>query len=322
MKTFAYVRAADPASAVRLADGNSRFIAGGIDLLGEMKEYIQQPDKVVSVRGLPGTGAISENADGFNIGTNVTVAQLAADPQIAAAFPGLAEAAAEVGSPQIRNVATVGGNLAQHSRCWYYRHRDLTCLKRGGSTCYAREGDNRYHSLFSGNPCISPVVSNLAVILTALNATANVQRGDKIEKLTLPALYAKAWENPQAHNSLAPNELILGVDIPKPLPGMKSTYLQMSQKSDFDWAIASCAAAAQVQNGTFSKVKIVMGCVAPVPYEIEAAGAVLEGKTANEADFARAADILLDKATILEHNGYKFPIARTLILRALRKLAA
>lgn len=322
MKTFAYVRATDPASAVKLVDGNSRLIAGGIDLLGEMKEYILQPDKVVSVRGLPGSNAISETAEGFNLGTNVTVAQLASDPKIAAAYPGLSEAAAEVGSPQIRNVATLGGNLAQHSRCWYYRHRDITCLKRGGSTCYAREGDNRYHSLFSGNPCISPLVSNLAVSLAALNATVNVQRGNKVEKLGLPELYAKAWENPQAHNSLAPNELILGVDIPKPFAGMKSAYLQMSQKSDFDWAIVSCAAAAQVQNGTFSKVKIVLGCMAPVPYQVEAANAALEGQAGNEANFTRAADLLLDQATVLEHNGYKFPIAKTLILRALRKLAA
>ena len=129
-------------------------------------------------------------------------------------FPVLQQAAAEVGSQQIRNVATVGGNLAQHSRCWYYRHRDTVCLKRGGDLCYARHGENRYHSLFTGNTCISPVVSNLATAFAALDAVAIVLRDGTETRWNMAELYQRAWENPTAQNSLNPGDLLLKVEIP------------------------------------------------------------------------------------------------------------
>src|SRR4029077_5118916 len=158
--------------------------------------------------------------------------------------PGLQQAAAEVGSRQIRNVATVGGNLAQHSRCWYFRHRDTLCLKKGGSTCFARDGENKYHSLFTGNPCISPVVSNLSVVLAALDATVVVLRDGKETRLSIAELYAKAWDNPTAHHSLNPGDLILKVEVP--VANRRSAYQQVSEKAMFDWALVSCAAAAKV----------------------------------------------------------------------------
>ena len=164
MNPFQYVNPRTADSAVAEVADKGRFLAGGIDVLGEMKEYIAQPRRLVNVKELPGTRDIARGKE-WTIGANVTIAELEHDDELKRVFPGLQQAAAEVGSPQIRNVATVGGNLAQHSRCWYYRHRDIRCLKKGGDTCYAREGENKYHSLFSGNPCISPVVSNLAIAL-------------------------------------------------------------------------------------------------------------------------------------------------------------
>src|SRR5579871_5358197 len=165
MKTFQYTSPRTVGSAVALANDTARFFAGGIDLLGEMKEYISSPQTLVNVKDLPNTHEITPGNESWTIGANVTITQIEQNGELKQAFPGLQQAAAEVGSPQIRNVATVGGNLAQHSRCWYYRHRDIQCLKRGGSTRYAREGENKYHSLFTGNPCISPVVSNLSIAL-------------------------------------------------------------------------------------------------------------------------------------------------------------
>ncbi|HRJ73272.1 MAG TPA: FAD binding domain-containing protein, partial [Terrimicrobiaceae bacterium] len=241
-------------------------------------------------------------------------------PDLQASLPALAEAASEVGSPQIRAVATVGGNLAQHSRCWYYRQRDLSCLKRGGSTCYAREGQNKFSAIFSGNPCVSPVVSNLAVALAALDAAAVVWREGKDVTLPMRELYQDAWNNPLAQNSLRPGDLILRVEVPP--PAGTSAYLQVSEKSDFDWALVSCAVAGKVADGRLSAVRIVLGSVAPVPYEAAAVAKVTEGQLLNAATADAAADCVLREAKPLAHNGYKVPIARTLIRRALLKLAA
>lgn len=317
MKAFEYTTARTVESAAELRGEKGRYLAGGIDLLGEMKEDIVSPSRLVSLKQVSGLRGTSPTADGgLRIGANTTVAEIAAQTT---AWPALSEAAAEVASPQIRAVSTLGGNLAQHSRCWYYRQRDLTCLKRGGSTCYGREGQNKYLSILSGNPCVSPVVSNLAVALSALNGRVVVRRRDGEKTLTVAELYADAWSNPLAQNSLAPGDLILAVEVPAP---GRSAYLQMSEKSDFDWALVSCAVAGTITDGKVSGVRIVLGAVAPVPYLAEKASAFLEGRTLDEQSVARAADLALADATPLAHNGYKVPVAKTLIRRALLKLAA
>lgn len=320
MKAFEYVSAQSPASATDLAGKDGRFIAGGVDILGEIKDAIVEPKRLVNVKSLPNSREIKPGAQAWTIGTNVTVAELAAHAELRKIFPGLAEAAAEVGSPQIRNVATLGGNLAQHSRCWYYRHRDVRCLKEGGSTCYAREGENKYHSIFTGNPCISPTPSNLAVALSALEATAHVQRAGKLVKMTMAELYDKAWSNPIAHNSLETADLIVHIEIP--VRQTKSAYLQMAEKHDFDWALVSCSAAARVEGEKLTGARLVLGQVAPVPYRSDEADKFLEGKDLDDAVAAKAAELLLADATPLEHNAYKVPLAHALIRRTLQKLVS
>lgn len=295
-------------------------MSGGIDLLGEMKEYIAEPKILVNVKSLPGTNKIEAGAQSWSIGTNVTVAELEHHAELKKAFPGLQQAAAEVGSQQIRNVATLGGNLAQHSRCWYYRHRDIFCLKKGGDTCYARHGDNKYHSLFTGNTCISPVVSNLAVALAALEAGVTVLRGDKAVSLSIAELYAKAWDNPTAHDSLEHGDLILKVEIP--VQQRRSAYKQVSEKAEFDWALVSCAAAARLEGGKLSQARVVLGAISNIPHQVQAANEFLEGKTLDESIADKAADIILEKAQAHSDNGYKIPIARALIHRTLMQLKA
>jgi len=318
MNPFEYVNPRTVNSAVAEVADQGRFLAGGIDLLGEMKEYIAQPRRLVNVKDLPAVRDFTRGKDQWTIGANVTIADLENDAELKSVFPGLQQAAAEVGSPQIRNVATVGGNLAQHSRCWYYRQRDVRCLKRGGATCYAREGENKYHSLFSGNPCISPVVSNLAIALAALDAKVIVQRGKEAVALTIPELYAKAWDNPEAHNSLAPTDLILRVEIPE--AGRKSAYLQISEKATFDWALVSCAVAAKVDGRKLSQVRVVLGAISPIPHQVPAANELLEGKELDDALAARAADAMLQDAEPFAHNGYKVPIAHALVRRTVKQL--
>src|SRR5215475_4316399 len=276
MKAFQYVSASSPESACQLVTNQGRFLGGGIDLLGEMKEYIAEPKVLVNVKALPGLNKIEPGGKVWTIGTNVTIAQLEDHAELRKAFPGLQQAAAEVGSRQIRNVATVGGNLAQHSRCWYYRHRDVLCLKKGGDTCYARHGENKYHSLFTGNTCISPVVSNLSIVLAALDATVTVQRGDKATPMTIAEFYAKAWDNPTAHHSLEPGDLVLKVEVP--VQQRRSAYLQVSEKASFDWALVSCAAAARVDGGKLTQARVVLGSISNIPYQVVAANEMMDGK--------------------------------------------
>jgi xanthine dehydrogenase YagS FAD-binding subunit len=318
MKSFEYAKARSIEGAIQLSTSESRFLSGGIDLLGEMKEYIVSPARLIDLKTIPDLDRIDTSATTWKFGANVRIAQIASNDQVRATLPGLAEAAAEVGSPQIRNVATLGGNLAQHSRCWYYRQRDLRCLKRGGSTCYALEGENKYHSLFSGNPCISPVVSNLAVILAALDARVIVRRDEKEVTFTLPELYDNAWNNPLAHNSLHPADLIVRVDVPT--AKNHSTYMQVSEKADFDWALVSCAAAAQNTNGQWTQVAVFLGAVAPIPYAVNSP--LLERSGLTSDSIASIAQNLASKATPLAHNGYKLPIAQALVRRCLARITA
>lgn len=320
MKAFQYATALSPATARELVGDNGAYLAGGNDLLALMKEYLVDPKTLVNIKSLPGMSKIESGSKQWTIGALTTVAEIEDHPGISKTFPGLQQAAAEVGSRQIRNVASVGGNLAQHSRCWYFRHRDVLCLKKGGDMCYARHGENKYHSLFTGNTCISPVPSNLAIAFGALGATVIVLRDGKETPMTIPDLYAKAWDNPTSHNSLEQGDLILRVEVP--VQHRRSAYIQMSEKAVFDWALVSCAAAATVDGGKLSDVSIFLGQVSNVPYQAKAANDFLEGKTVDDATAAKAADLILEKAHVQAHNGYKVPIVRALVHRTLAQLTA
>jgi xanthine dehydrogenase YagS FAD-binding subunit len=331
MNSFQYIAAATPADAVSLIGPNGRYLAGGIDLLGEMKDYIVSPNLLVALRFNEGGDRVqpalaagveptaADDSD-VSIDSQITIAELAAHPRILARFPAVAQAAAEVGSPQIRNVATLGGNLLQHSRCWYYRQPDIVCLKRGGSTCYAPDGENKYLSLFSGCACVSPIVSNLSVALSALDATVQLRSPDKSPPpaLTMEELYAPAWKDPAAHNAIKPEVFLESVRIPA--GRTHSAYRQQSEKSEFDWALVSCAAAGNVRDGKIYDARVALGAVAPAPYMVHAANHYLEGKALTEETVSHAADLMLKDAKALSQNGYKIPLAHTLIRRTLLAL--
>ena len=319
MKAFEYATALSIVSARELVADHGAYLAGGNDLLGLLKEYlVPGPDILVNIKSLPGLNTIERGAKTWTIGALVTVGEIERDAEVAKVFPGLRDAASEIASPQIRNVATVGGNLSQHSRCWYFRHRDTVCLKKGGDLCYARNSENRYHSLFTGNDCISPVVSSLATTFAALGAAAVVLRDGKETRMSMAELYQKAWKDVAAHNSLNPGDLILRVEIPT--TRSRSAYMQASDKHAFDWALVSCAAAAEVVDGKLSQPRVALGSISPVPHQVQAANDFLDGKTLDDATVSKAADMILAGATPLEHNGYKVPLAHALIRRTLLKL--
>ncbi|MCS7089385.1 MAG: FAD binding domain-containing protein [Verrucomicrobiota bacterium] len=318
MRPFEYVTATSIETARQLLGANGHYLAGGNDLLGRLKDDITEAVRLVNIKGIGALRHIEPGPDRWQIGALVTIAEIEDHAELRKIFPGLQQAAAEVGSQQIRNVATLGGNLAQHSRCWYYRHRDIQCLKKRGRICYALEGDNRYHALFTGNVCISPVVSNLAIALTALDATAVIWRDGQERRLTMAELYELAWDNPTAHHSLRPGDLLLRVEIPTKRP--RSAYLQVSEKHSFDWALVSCAAAARLENGRIYDARVALGCISPVPHQVAAANQFLEGKPLERDVAEKAADLLLTGAEPHEHNAYKIPMARALIRRTLLQL--
>ncbi len=318
MKAFQYATAHSTSSARELVGEKGAYLAGGNDLLGLLKEYLVSPETLVNIKSLPGLNKIERGEKFWTIGALVTVAQIENNAEIKKVFPGLHEAATEIASQQIRNVATVGGNLAQHSRCWYFRHRDVKCLKKNGDLCYARNSENRYHSLFTGNDCISPVVSSLATIFTALDATAIILRDGNELRWSMAELYADAWSQRLAHNSLQPGDLILRVEIP--LARSRSVFLQASEKHAFDWALVSCAAAAEIENGKLKSPRVALGSISNVPHQVAAANEFLNGKVLDDAIATQAAAMILQGAKPLEFNGYKVPLAETLIRRALLKL--
>ncbi len=318
MKKFEYAKAITAEGACELSGAKTRFYGGGIDLMGEMKDYLVSPDRIIDVSGLD--RQITEEADHWLIGGATRLSELVAHAKLEQSVPGFVQAAQEVGSMQIRNVATVGGNLAQHSRCWYYRQPDIKCLKQGGSNCYAREGLNKFHSLFSEGACISPLVSNLGVALAALDATVQVMSQGSVRDLSIESFYAAADLKPRAHHSLKAGELVVSVKIPK--QRSRSAYLQISEKGAFDWALVSCAAAAEIENGIARNVRLFLGVVSPVPYTVERAINFLEGKPLNEKTVSEAARQLLADAVPHEHNAYKIPMAQAMTKRTLLALEA
>lgn len=321
MKPFQYAQAQSYPGAVELYRDapSSEYLGGGVDLLGQLKDSLVAPDRLVNLKRIPESDTIEHEKGAWTFGPGVTIRRLQDHPEIRKRFPAIAEACRHVGSPQIRNMGTLGGNLAQHSRCWYYRHKDIQCLKKGGELCYASIGESRYHCLFTNNPCISPAVSNLATALMALDARVFVLTGKGEQEWTVSKLFEDAWNTPTAHHSLKPGDLIVRVVVPD--EKRRSHYLQQSDKAEFDWALVSAAASARLENGRLRDPRLVLGCVAPGPFQKAEANAILEGQSLTEELAAKAAEKLLEGAEPTAENAYKVPLAKALARRCLMQLA-
>jgi xanthine dehydrogenase YagS FAD-binding subunit len=331
MKTFEWSAPKTLDEAVKLlggggkdADAGPALLAGGQDLLTSMKEGIVQPNRVVNLKSVPGLGKIEDlGAKGLRIGALVTLDDLASNAAVAKSFPGLSEAAKAVASPQIRNVGTVGGNLCQRPRCWYFRLEHVVCLKKGGDTCYSASGENKYNSIFGEGPSYIVHPSDLAPMLVALGAAVTIygpkgERSVELEKFfTMPG-----QGDIKRENILAADEILTRVDVPASAVAPKSTYLKFRERPSLDFAMSSVAAALAVGgDGRVSDARIVLGAVAPIPWRVPKAEAALKGQPANEASFAKAAEAALEGATPLSQNEYKVPLTKTLVRRALAQAA-
>ncbi len=292
------------------------LLAGGTDLLGEIKDEIIGPEVVMDLKSIPNLSYIKKEKAGVRIGVLTTVAELTENPAIKQDYPGLHEAALSVATPQLRNVGTIGGNLCQRPRCWYYRDPQIVCRKKGGSRCFATRGKNKYHAIFGGGTCHIVHPSDLAPALISLDAEISIStpKGDKT--IPLADFYTLPRVNVQKENILNPGEVVREIKIPLAKKGEKSTYKKIKERGGWDFALASAAIKGTISGNVFKDIKIVLGGVAPIPWRFEKAEKLVKGKKATENLLKRAAREALKDASPMTENGYKKELAEAVIYRA------
>ena len=304
----------------------AQVLAGGTDLLGLMKDRISGPgmpvpEVLVNVKRIPELHGIAEAADGgLRIGAAVTLADLERDARVTARFPALAQAAAAVATTQIRAMGTVGGNLCQRPWCWYFRHPQFPCLKRGGTQCFALPGSNRtYFGVLGLGVCVMSHPSDLAPALIALDARVAIAgpAGARIVAIE------QFFRGPRSRTEtvLEPGEILVAVDVPAPAPGARSLFLKHRLRGTWDFALSEVAVSA-TGNGRWENVRVALGGVAPFPFRATAAEAVLAGQAPSESLLREAAAAAVARARPLTQNGYKIDLTRALVARALSALAA
>lgn len=309
---------------VAAAPQTRRFRAGGTDLIDHLKEGLDAPDELVELRAIGGEAgaamrSIAEVDGRWTLGSLVTLAQLAEFDDLGVPFAALREAAGSAATPGIRNAATLGGNLLQRPRCWYYRHVDLECLKKGGSQCFALTGDNRYHAVLGGGPSFIVHPSTLAVALLAHDASVRVAKGTTTRTIPIADLFVLPTVDPMREHSLKPGEVIVGVDLPAAAAGQRSRYAAVKEKASHDWPLGEVAVRARLVGGKLQDVRVALGHVAPIPWRSREAEAVLEGTAPSTELFAKAAAAAMAKAKPLDHNGYKIPLVGGLLREALHR---
>jgi xanthine dehydrogenase YagS FAD-binding subunit len=320
MNRFEIVTPADLPSAVRLlAQPGHMALAGGVDTLDLLKQELVAPGTLVDLNGLKELQGIGVTPDGgLRLGALARLSDVATHPAVRARFAAVAEAAAEAATPQIRNLGTVGGNLLQRPRCWYFRNPDIVCLKKGGRTCYAINGLNRYHAILGGGPSFIVHPSNLAPALIAFGASARLSGPGGERKVVLDQFFALPSVDAMRENVLQPGEIVIEVTVPPPAPSAHSAYLEVREKQSFDWPLVSVAATIVFDHGSkkIHQANVVLGAVAPIPWRSREAEQVLSGAVLDRARAASAAEAALKNARPLPHNAYKVAIARALVRRA------
>jgi xanthine dehydrogenase YagS FAD-binding subunit len=333
MKNFTYYQPKTVQQAVGLLDaawGKAELLAGGTDLLDRQKEYIDQPEKVISLGGLNGAfRKISEiNPPGafppsVTIGAGVTLAEIASNETIKRVYPALAQAAGVIAGPQIRNMGTLGGSLCQRNRCWYFRDEHVKCLLKGGDKCYALPADaeNRYHAIFTqGLKCVIVHPSTIAPVLTALGGSAKVVGPNGERDVPFQKLFQAPSSADQREHTLAANEVLVSVTCggaPEQFLTLRNAHYEVRQKDSSDWPIVQAVAALWMKDKAVRLAQVVLGHVAPTPVLSADASAALMGKEVTEELAAEAAKAAVKGAKPLGQNGYKVRLAEVAVKRAI-----
>lgn len=320
MRPFGYSAPATLDAALALVGDSARPIAGGTDLLTMMKADLVAPERLVAVRRLLPCGVHADD-EGLTLGAATPLADIETDPRVSGRYTALAQAAALAASPQLRNMATLGGNLLQRPRCWYFREAAMTCWLKGGETCFARDGENQRHALFGTSPCVAVHPSDLATALAAFDAHITVRGPGGERNIAFDQFFALPVEARRSENTLSARELLLTVGLRAHPEETHSVYLKAMDRAAFSFALAGVAAVVRLSpEQRIGHVRIVLGGVAPIPWRARAAEALLLGREATGAAIRDAADIAVADAIPLNLNRWKIPLARALVERALNAL--
>jgi xanthine dehydrogenase YagS FAD-binding subunit len=293
-------------------------LAGGTDLLTLMKADVAAPSHLVNINHLAELpSGIADTAQGLTLGTLTTLADIETHAVIRQHYPLLAQAAAVAATPQLRNMATLGGNLLQRPRCWYFRSRLLQCWLKGGTECPAHDGENQFHALFGGRPCAAVHPSDLAPALLALDAQVRLRSRGGSRTLPMAEFFALPTEDRRHETKIGRDELLLSVFVPRSPEGTRSIYLKAMDRKVWAFALVAIAAVVRLEGRRVVDARLGLGGVAPIPWRASAGERALVGAEANEASFARVAEAALAGAEPLQHNAYKVPLAKNLIQRAL-----
>ena len=325
MRPFRYERAADAAAAVGVVAGapGAKFLGGGTNLVDLMRLGVETPELLVDVTRLAGDAVEETVGGGLRIGAAVRNSDLAAHPAVHARYPVLAQALLAGASGQLRNLATVGGNLLQRTRCVYFQDVTKPCNKREpGSGCPARQGDHRNLAILgSSEHCVATHPSDMAVALAALDAVVHLLGGNGAREIPLADFHRLPGDEPQRDTVLGHGDLVTAVELPPLAFGARSHYTKVRERASFAFAVVSVAAALDVEDGVVRDARVALGGVAHKPWRAVTAEDVLRDAPATEESFARAADAELAAAEPLRDNGYKVPLARNVLVRTLAELA-
>ena len=320
LPNFAYIRARSKQEALdNLASQGAYVHAGGTDLLGCARDEVFEVEKLVSISRLEELKGITyAHEGGIRIGALTSISEIAASAVIRESYPGLAQAASDVASPQLRNQGTLGGNLCQRPRCWYFRG-DFHCAKKGGDMCYAVEGENRYHAIFGGDPCYIVHPSDTAPMLVALGAEVRISgtRGER--SMALEDFFVLPDQDLERENVLQQGEIVTEVALPA-ASGVKSSYRKVRERGAWDFALVSVALAVRLSGSTVAEARVVLGGVAPAPWRSAAAEAALIGKEPTPSVAAAVAAAAVAGAQPLEQNAYKVLLAKGALMESLLAL--
>jgi len=323
MNAFQWTEATSLEQALAQLDGKAVLKAGGVDLLDLMKEHLIEPTRLVNIRNLKGLDRIADDEKaGLRVGPMVTLARLDADETVRRRYVALADAAGHAATPQIRNMATVGGNLLQRPRCWYFRNEQFHCKKKGGQTCYAQTGENQYHAVFDNDPCAIVHPSATATALVAYGAKLELTSGKGKREVGAEDFFILPKVDVHRENTLAADEVLTEIRVPAPPANARAVYLKQGEKESHDWPIAEVAVVMQRDGEQCRSASIVLGAASPVPHRAKEAEAIVRGKKIDEKVARQAAEAAMDGADPLTHNEYKLPLFVTLIRRALLTAAS
>ncbi|MGD0497725.1 MAG: FAD binding domain-containing protein [Bryobacteraceae bacterium] len=294
--------------------GQTEILAGGTDLLSLMKDYLHTPRRVVNIKNIKELGGIQKTAAGLRIGALVTMDDLATDPTVHNEYKSLADAAAGISSPQIRHMGTAGGDLCQHPRCWYFRQGfGLLAMKDGKSLVPG--GENKYHAIFGGGPAYFVSASSLGPALAALGATVKLVSAKGSRELPIAKFFVAPKDEGTREIALRPDEILTEIVVPG--GGMKTATYEVRQKEALDWPLAAAAVALKMNGNTVAAAKVVMGHVAPTPWESAEAAKALVGKPVTAATAEAAGKAAVAGAQPLSQNAYKVQLAKVAVKRAL-----